>query len=244
MSEEQAAADTPNAAESAQKEVDQKADEFFDSGEQVGDGKKPAEKPAEEDPDAKPEAEVKEDPEGDGESEKEAKGEDDGDKSDEKDSKEVPEKYEFEVDDDEPITDEHLDKIAQYAKEQGLSQEAAQKMVDMQSESLKAYDEAKTAEFEAAKENWFEEAKTDKEIGGDEFAKNAELAKRVVQKFGTEKFADDLNTLGFGNHPELLRIFTRIGRAMSEDTLVHGNKLPAKEMSTEEDLYGSNNINN
>lgn len=157
------------------------------------------------------------------------------------DAQAVPDKYEFEVDEDSPISDEHLDKIAAYAKERGLSQEAAQKLVDMQAETLKTQQENLSSEFKKTADGWRDAARADKEIGGDGFNRNVELAKRVVDKFASAEFKKALNETGFGNHPELLRTFVRIAAAVGEDTLVVPGASSSKAKSFEDLFYGSKN---
>jgi hypothetical protein len=158
----------------------------------------------------------------------------------ESDSEEVEAagQYEFEVDDDEPITDDNLEEIAAYAKEHEMSQEDAQKLVDMQSQALQGFQKKLTADFEKTRDDWKVQSKADQEIGGEQFGENMELAKRVIDKFGSEEFKTAVNDTGFGNHPELLRVFTRIGKAMANDSLVLSGKESVKAKSMEDVFYG------
>lgn len=148
--------------------------------------------------------------------------------------------YEFEVDEDEPITDDQLEEIAAYAKEHEMSQEAAQKLVDMQSQALQGFQKKLTADFEKTRDDWKVQAKSDQEIGGEQFGENVELAKRVIDRFASEEFKQAVNDTGFGNHPELLRVFTRIGKAMANDSLVVQGKESVKSKSIEDLFYGGN----
>lgn len=230
MSEEKAAADTPEAAET---EVKDPAESIYPEGEESKDEEQSTEEDGEKSEEEKPEGEEEA---GEEEAEDEA-SETDEEKSEDEKSAKVPEKYDFETDDDSPLSDAALDKIAQYAKEQGLSQEAAQKLVDIQEDNMKQLKEAQVEELKTAAEGWKSAAEADKEIGGDEFGKNCELAKRVVDRFGTEDFKQTLNETGLGNHPELLRFVSRIGREVSEDTLVLPGSQNTKAERTYEDLF-------
>lgn len=151
----------------------------------------------------------------------------------------VPEKYTFEVDEASHITDAQLEKIAQYAKEQGLSQEDAQKLVDMQVETMNGQVAEQQEQFKQMTNEWKAKASQDKEIGGTEFNRNVELAKRVVDKFASDDFKKALNDTGFGNHPELLRVFVRIGQAFGEDRLVLQGAQNSKPRSIEDIFYGA-----
>lgn len=209
-----AAADTTNAAE--QKSAEQTAAESLYQ--------------------AKPDEAKVESKESAPEQKAEAKA-DESAKQDEKTDK--PVEYKFEVGEDSHITKEHLDKIAEYAKERGLSQEAAQKIVDLQAETLKAQRQTLAEEFKKTADGWRNTAQADKEIGGENFNRNVELAKRVVDRFGSEQFKKALNETGFGNHPELLRTFIRIGQRMGDDTLVVPSATSTRSRPIEDLFYGA-----
>ena len=114
--------------------------------------------------------------------------------------------------------------------------------MDRDSKLLNSYAEKQQQLFEETTGKWLGEAKADPEIfGGSEevFAKNAEVAKRVVDKFGTPELKQGLNSTGFGNHPELVRMLVKIGKSMTEDQLVIPNsKGPAAQKSMEDVFYG------
>lgn len=145
----------------------------------------------------------------------------------------VPEKYDLKLPKDSPMNAAQVEKLSSYAKEKGLSNEQAQSLLDRESEAVSGY-----ASEQAEKQSQFmaslaEQAKNDKEIGGESFKKNVELASRVVTRFGTPEFKKELDRSGLGNHPELIRVFKRVGEAMSEDQLIipgaqsHGKKSTA-----------------
>lgn len=148
------------------------------------------------------------------------------------DKNKVPDNYDLKLPENSLLTKDRLDKIALIAKERGLSNEAAQQLVDDHDQLIAEHEEAKLKTVEDMQKSWLSTAQADKEIGGEKFKENAELAKRVLAKYGTPEFNAMLQNpkLGlFGNHPELVRVFVRIGREMSEDKFIHpsaqgGNK--------------------
>lgn len=160
-------------------------------------------------------------------------------KSEESKDAKAPEKYTFEVDDDSPLSDEHLDRIAAFAREQGLSQEAAQKLADSEAQLLSSFKSKLAEDFTEKTKSWKEAAQADKEIGGADFSRNVEIAKRVVDRFATPEFKKALNEMGFGDHPELLRTFVRIGQKMSEDELVLPSAQKTKPRDMADIFYGS-----
>lgn len=146
----------------------------------------------------------------------------------------VPEKYELTLPEGSQLTAQDVEKTTAIAKEWGLSNEEAQELLNVRHEAVSEYVNRANKEIGS----WLGKAKSDKEIGGDNFGKNAELAKRVVDRFGTEEFKKALNDTGLGNHPELVRIFAKIGRSISEDTLVHPGTKVVPSKSMEEVFYG------
>ncbi|MDO9534781.1 MAG: hypothetical protein Q7J85_05495 [Bacillota bacterium] len=59
---------------------------------------------------------------------------------------------------------------------------------------------------------------------GGEYSKNIELMGRAVQKFGGDEFKKYMDDTGMGNDPVLIKTFYNIGKAMSEDTLILGDR--------------------
>lgn len=131
-----------------------------------------------------------------------------------------------------------VEKVAARAKELNLTPEQAQAELERESQTLSSFVEGQKAELAQTVSAWVDEAKKDQEIGGEKFAANAEVARQVVNRFGTEAFKKALNESGLGNHPELVRVFVRIGRAMKSDELVIPSAHPTEKRSPAEVLYG------
>ena len=151
----------------------------------------------------------------------------------------APEKYELKLPDGSLLEATEIEKIASFAKERGLSNDEAQAMLNDRNTLLESYAGKQKKVWETETGKWMDQSKADTEIGGDAFEKNAELAKRVVTRFGTPALMEGLNATGFGNHPELVRMMVRIGKAMDEDQLVlPGSKAPAAEKEMADVFYG------
>jgi hypothetical protein len=73
-----------------------------------------------------------------------------------------------------------------------------------------------------------EASKQDKEFGGPALAENLSVAKKALDAFGTAELRTLLNESGLGNHPEIVRLFFRAGKAISEDRVVTGSTGQAK----------------
>ncbi|WP_313338497.1 hypothetical protein [Stutzerimonas nitrititolerans] len=117
------------------------------------------------------------------------------------------------------------------AKELGIPQEAAQKLIDLQASlETKRSAAAEQAQAEQAQQ-WAAQIKADKELGGENYSKTVETAVKAIEQYGSPELRSLLNETGIGNHPELVKFCHRIGKALSEDGLVMGGTQSAREMS-------------
>ena len=150
----------------------------------------------------------------------------------------VPVDFKYEAKD--PLLDpSEIAEVAQLVKDGKLKPEDAKAQLDQRNSSIQKFYEAKQEAFKKEQSTWVETAKNDKEIGGKEFGKNVELAKRFLDKFFDEPFKKELDKTGLGNHPELLRGFIRAGKAMSEDSFIRPPATPGtgEKKSLAERLY-------
>lgn len=152
----------------------------------------------------------------------------------------VPEKYEFKS----PVEGQELDAemtatLEPVARELGLNNEQAQKLVDIYGKDILPKIEARQQENWAKQtEAWANEVKTDKEIGGDAFVANVGLAQKALDTFAPAGLREYLETTGLGNHPDLVRCFVKVGKAMSEDSMIMPNT--GGQRSAADVLYGNN----
>lgn len=134
----------------------------------------------------------------------------------------VPDKYEFAPIEGVTFDDKQLETASAVFKELGLTQDQASKLTGMQAEMRKAADAKIVADYAASQEAFRKASETDKEYGGTAFKENVALAKKALDRFGTPELRTALDELGVGSHPEVVRAFVRIGKAMSEDGLTLG----------------------
>lgn len=125
------------------------------------------------------------------------------------------------------------------AKELGLPQEKAQALIDLQAKVEASRLAATQKAMAAQAQQWADAVKADKEIGGDNYDKSVETAVKAIEKFGSPELRTYLNESGLGNHPELVKFCHRIGKALTEDTLVMGGTQQSRK-SDAEVFYGSN----
>lgn len=130
-----------------------------------------------------------------------------------------------------------FEKFSAFAKESGLASDAAQKVVDF---SLKLEAESKAqaeADNKAQLAEWESALKADKDIGGAKYEASVALAKKAIAKFGSPELAQVLDVSGMGSHPEVMRAFVRIGKALSEDSIAGATQGGAAAERTEEQFH-------
>ena len=147
----------------------------------------------------------------------------------------APEEYEvFEIPEDFSFNDETLSDYHEFAKENNLTQDQAQRGVDM----VAKMKQAEMAQWVEQQRSWVEEAKSDADYGGDKFDENISVAVKARDSFGTPAFNEMLDQSGLGNHPEMIRFLYTVGKAISEDKVVVGGA-NATQKTRESVLYPS-----
>jgi hypothetical protein len=163
----------------------------------------------------------------------------------------APDKYEFKAPDGAPFDAETIGAFSEVAKELGLSQEAAQKVLDrvapkLAAQNAKALQQAMTS----TTAEWVKAIQADSEIGGEKLNENLAVAKRGVERFASPELRALLGPyhaqknprgMGLGNHPAVVKLFHAVGKAISEDKFVPGERQPSKaDRSLADSLYPSN----
>lgn len=162
----------------------------------------------------------------------------DGDKPEDEEQKQegAPEKYEFTAGEGVELDTEALKDFEPVARDLNLTNEQAQKLVDAYPKILAGVQQRQAEAWQKQTEGWAETVKADKEIGGDKLTANLSAAQRALDQFGTPELKEYLNATGLGNHPDLVKTFVKIGKAMSEDGMVDGSN--QGQRSAAEVLYG------
>lgn len=146
--------------------------------------------------------------------------------------------YKFEMPEGIELDKSSSDEFVAIAKELKLPTDAAKKLVDLEVKRVQAQQQAHTKLVES----WAESVKADKEIGGDKLDENLGIARKAIDTFGTPELKELLNSTGMGNHPEVVKLAYRIGKAISEDTFVRGApKAPSTESDLAKSLFPSMN---
>lgn len=150
----------------------------------------------------------------------------------------APEKYEFTAPEGKEFDAEVIGQFSDIAKELNLSQEAAQKLVETMGPKIA---ERQMAQVEMVRNEWAQQAQTDKEYGGEKLQENLAVAKKALDSFGTPELRALLNESGLGNNPEVIRFMFRAGKAISEDTYVGNSTGAANKSSGPQDFNAKAN---
>jgi len=124
--------------------------------------------------------------------------------------------YDFTMPEGFTLDEELGGQFKEFAKAKNLTKEEAQGLLDL---SLKAQEKQAEA-YRTTQAEWVNQSKADKEFGGGQFDQNLAVANKALDAFGTPELKTLLRTTGFGNHPEVIRAFVNVGKAVGEDKLV------------------------
>lgn len=147
----------------------------------------------------------------------------------------APEKYDLKTAKEELlIADSFYASLEKIARENGMTQEEAQKFVsEKEAEVRTLYDEQSAA--------WLKESQADSRFQG-KIGEHVELAKRAIEFIGDPELTKALNVTGYGNHRAVIHAFAKFGKLLQDDKLVVPGNADAKPKlkSDTEVFYGQN----
>lgn len=115
------------------------------------------------------------------------------------------------------MDEEALSAFLPIAREIGLTSAQAQRLVDLYADRMAAQSQGQDEAWARQLDSWCADCRHDPEIGGPNFEAKIAVARQALDRFGSADLKDLLDGLGIGNHPELVRLFYRIGRLTQED---------------------------
>ena len=87
---------------------------------------------------------------------------------------------------------------------------------------------------------WVDEVKADKDLGGANFDANLKQGQSALRRFGSEALTKLLDDSGLGSHPEFVRLFAKVGKAIAEDSVAGttgGTRQDSSEQQILQQLY-------
>lgn len=136
-----------------------------------------------------------------------------------------------------PISEGALKGLNEVCKSANLNEEQAKAVMAYMQGNYTSFVAQQQEAMQAQAKAWIGEFQADKEFGGDKFNASLADAQRALATFdegGT--VSKMLAETGYGNNPDVLRIFARVGRALGEDKLI-GKGGGAEQKPLEDRMY-------
>lgn len=149
----------------------------------------------------------------------------------------VPEAYTFNnLPDGYSISEQQASDFSAFLKENGVSQDLADKLVAFDAKRSMADQEAsqqQAIEFRNKQVGEWETAlRSDAEFGGANFEANVAVAQQFLTDFGSPELSAFLAESGLGSHPEVVRMFHKAGKELGEGKLHRTTtEVPKTEMT-------------
>ena len=128
---------------------------------------------------------------------------------------ESPMAYDFGGNDSEEMND-----FREAAFELGLTQNQAHNLLEKVAENAQNEQAKHNEALEQAEMQGFKQLQ--KDWGGD-YDKNMDYARRAFGRYASPEALELMENTGLGNHPEMLKLFSKIGEQLSEEQLLPGN---------------------
>ena len=126
-----------------------------------------------------------------------------------------------------------MSEFKSFAKEQDLTQEQAQRILEFGNAKIKAMTEAPYKLWAKTQADWQAEVKADAEIGGTKFEQSIKDAAGVFVPGESNPFVKNaeeakalreaLNMTGAGNNPAMVKLFVKMGKLLAEPGGLTGN---------------------
>ena len=151
-------------------------------------------------------------------------------------------KYELKIPENSILDAAVVEQVSLFAKENKLSNEQAQAILERENSAAQAGLEAEHSKMkervESFKAKCLEDSKADPEIGGDKFKETALLANDALDKlFPGDEIRKIMDDSGLGNHPTVLKGFAKIGRMLQDPKIHQPGTAPAPKTSMTSRLY-------
>jgi len=125
-----------------------------------------------------------------------------------------------------------------------LTQEQAQKYIDLYAAQIKNAGEANSKAWGETIKGWQDTLKADPDFGGAKLTETTSLAAKAIDAYGGKdapELREFMKTYGLGDHPAFARFLARAGRSVREDGLPTGNG--TVQVQDARSLYPNSNMN-
>lgn len=137
-----------------------------------------------------------------------------------------------------PINEGALKGLNEMCKAENLNEKQANAVMAYMQGNYTSFVAQQQEAMQAQAKTWIGEFQADKEFGGDKFDASVADAQRALATFDKSGTVSKmLAETGYGNNPDVLRIFARVGRALGEDQLAGNGGGGAEQKPLEDRLY-------
>lgn len=139
------------------------------------------------------------------------------------------------------LTKEDVDSTSERLKplfeELGLTKAEAQQLIDHELSQAQANTKNQSDAWDSQVQEWQDELKADKKIGGDHFEQSKGLVSTALEKLGTPELSQLFESTGLIQNPEVFRFLHKLGKLTQEDNPGAIGNASAGEKDTIELLY-------
>ena len=156
-------------------------------------------------------------------------------------AEQAPEKYEdFKMPEGITLAPEFNAKFSELAKGLNLTQDSAQKLVDLANEQTSQLATKQLEAWTEMKTSWRADIEKDPEFGGAKMPETKIRAQRALKDFGSPELTEFLNQ-GYGNHPAIIKLLAKVDQSRgAAPTDIGGNPPSKADVTIAEALYGKN----
>lgn len=132
-----------------------------------------------------------------------------------------------------------VERIAAYAREQGLSLQEAQAVLSENEKAVTAFEARQREQVATQRAKWVDEWQADPALGGEKLATTQKNILRTIDKFMPKPLQEKLKETGIGAYPDFVRFLNNIGASMAEDGGINGGGGGSDaSLSAADKLYG------
>lgn len=157
---------------------------------------------------------------------------------------EAPEAYELTPPEGFTIDKEAMEIFDPVFRKLGLTKEGAQEVANAAPAFVEhvtnRVQDAQLQQIMDTRKQWADASLSDPEIGGKNLERSLQLSAAVFDRYGLKAdgpFRTLLSETGLANHPDMIRVFAKIGNDISEDGFTVGEGAPKPAQSRVERMY-------
>lgn len=122
---------------------------------------------------------------------------------------------------DQQLDESTMNELANVCSDMGLSQKAFANIVQRMTPFLA---QRQDEQIEAFRQDNLKTLYQDKELGGARYKQTLNDANRIYQKYVSPDLQELFSSTGLNTHPEVVRLFHSLSKALSDDAIVRGGQ--------------------